>query len=167
MADLFVDLGDYYFKNISFEHANAFYEIAQIYYKSDRKDIDKKIEQARKLHEKYANSGSLEPDENPSLFEMRDKANGVHYQNYVNNPTGSNYRIDWSKVETDPQKLLGYLGIKIESPKEEKVESQKPDSTKEVTTKNKTDRSALWIGLTIMGLVLSIFSYFKTKKKKR
>jgi len=100
---------------------------------------------------------------------MRDKANGVHYPNYVYNPTGSNYRIDWSKIETDPQKLLDYLGIKIESPKEEKIESQKSDSPMEVTAKSKkkSDNSMLWIGLTIVGLVLSIFAYFNTKKKKR
>lgn len=75
--------------------------------------------------------------------------------------------IDWFKIETNPQKLLGYLGIKTESTKEEKIESQKSDSTKEVATKpkKKTDRSMLWIGLTIVGLVLSIFAYFKAKKK--
>lgn len=167
MADLFADLGDYYFESISFEHAKAFYQLAKNYYKSDQKDLDKKIERARKLREKYAHRTPWENGEDATIYEMGSKVNGVPYQNYVYKPSGSNYQIDWSKIETDPQKLLAYLGIKTESPKEEKIELQKSDSTKEVTTepKKKSDHSMLWIGLTIVALVLSIFAYFKAKKK--
>lgn len=77
--------------------------------------------------------------------------------------------IDWFKIKTNPERLLSYLGIKIKSPKKEKIESQKSDSTKEFTAKpkKKTDRSMLWIGLTIVVFVISIFVYFTAKKKKR
>jgi tetratricopeptide (TPR) repeat protein len=164
MADLFVELGDHYFESISYEHAKAFYQIAQIYYKSDRKDIAEKIEHARELREKYSDK---QPGPPKITHGVSNKVVGVPYQNYVSNPTGSDYQIDWSKIETNPEKLLGYLGIKTESAKEEKIETKKADSTVEVTTKakKKSDNSTLWIGLTIVGLILSIFAYFRAKKR--
>lgn len=166
MADLFVELGDYYFETISFEHAKAFYQLAQNYYKSDRKDITEKIEKARKLREDYANKSM---PGTPSGGVNVEKIKGVPYQNYVSNPSGSDYQIDWSKIETNPEKLLAYLEIKTEREKEEKIETKKVDSSKEVTVKpkKKSDNSMLWIGLTLVILLISIFTYFRSKKKKR
>ncbi|WP_341904346.1 tetratricopeptide repeat protein [Fluviicola taffensis] len=163
MADLFVNLGDYYFETISFEHAKAFYQLAQIYYKSDRKDIIKKIEQARKLREDYATKSM---SGTPSGGVIIEKIQGVPYQNYVFNPPGSDYSIDWSKVETNPEKLLSYLGIETEKVKSE-TKTEKVAS-KEITSKpkKKSDNSMLWIGLTLVLLIISIFTYFKAKKKK-
>lgn len=166
MADLFIELGDYYFETISFEHAKAFYQIAQIYYKSDREDIDEKIDQARKLREDYANKPM--PETSSERVSIQ-KVKGVPYQNYVSNPNGSNYQIDWSRIETDTEKLLAYLGIETENPTEEKIETEKTDLTKEtiIKPKKKSDNSMLWIGLTLVLLIISIFTYFKTKRKKR
>jgi len=163
MADLFVEMGDFYFETISFEHAKAFYQIAKLYYKSDRKDIDEKIEQARELREKYAGK---QPGPPKIPHGMSSKISGVPYQNYVYNPPGSDYKINWSKIETNPEKLLAYLGIKIENPESE-IKAEKADSSKEITTevKKKSDNSTLWIGLTIVGLILSIFAYFRAKKR--
>lgn len=163
MADLFVELGDYYFETISFEHAKAFYQLAQNYYKSDRKDIAEKIEKARKLREDYANKSM---PGTPSGGVSVEKIKGIPYQNYVFNPTGSDYQIDWSKIETNPEKLLSYIGIKTENKKEEQAETKKTDSSKEtIKPRKKPDNSMLWIGLTIVGLIVSIFIYFRAKKK--
>lgn len=164
MADLFVELGDYYFETISYEHAKAFYQIAQIYYKSDRKDIAEKIEHARELREKYSDK---QPGPPKITHGVSSKVVGVPYQNYVSNPIGSDYKIDWSKIETNPEKLLAYIGIKTESQKDEQAENKKTDSPEEITLKpkKKPDNSMLWIGLTIVGLIVSIFTYFRTKKR--
>jgi tetratricopeptide (TPR) repeat protein len=167
MADLFVDLGDYYFENISFEHAKAFYQLAQNYYKSDRKDIDEKIEQARKLREEYTNVNPETTTQSKYEHASFNKISGVPYQNYIYNPTGSNYAIDWSKIETNPEKLFDYLGIKISHPETEKIKPKKTPFSKKNTAKSqkKADYSLVWIGLTVAGLILSIFAYFKAKKK--
>ncbi|MGV3611534.1 MAG: hypothetical protein ACO1N0_11330 [Fluviicola sp.] len=179
MADLFVEMGDFYFENISFEHAKAFYQIAKIYYKSDRKDIDEKIGKARKLREKYAASrpdaSNIKRDpsikqEVPSEMTTSIKVAGIPYQDYFHNPPGSDYSINWSKIETDPVKLLAYAGIQPESPKESKAV---PDSTlndgrhiKATVTVTKTKIPILWIGLTLATLIIAIFTYFKARRKK-
>lgn len=158
MADLFVELGDFYLENISFEHAKAFYQIAKIYYKSDRKDIDERIENARKLRTKYEKTQF-----------KGDKISGVPYQNYVYNPAGSDHQINWSKIETNPEKLLSYLSVKPESSEDNKVEAKKAisntDKAKNSKPKKKADNSMLWIGLTLAILIISIFTYFKSKRK--
>lgn len=162
MADLFVEMGDFYLENISFEHAKAFYQIAQIYYKSDRKDIAQKIDQARKLRETYIGSHPGKPKDEIATAE---KVSGVPYQNYIYNPSGSDYKINWSKIETDPVKLLSYSGIEPEKT-ETKKDSSESKKTKEVVKKKKSDNSILLLGLTLVTLIIAIFTYFKTRKKK-
>ncbi len=167
MADLFVEMGDFYFDHISYEHAKAFYQIAKLYYKSARKDIDEKIERARTLRETYSGK---EPGFAKDPHGTTIKVVGVPYQNYIHNPAGSDYKIDWSKIETDPETLLAYGGIATEeksvkmqaetiqnNPEEQKNEN--PVSEKE------SDNSMLWIGLTLAILIIAIFTYFRAKKK--
>ena len=167
MADLFVEMGDFYFENISFEHAKAFYQIAKIYYKSDRKGIDEKIDRSRKLREIYSGS---QPKAGSGGGTISNKVTGVPYQNYVYNPPGSDYNIMWSKIETTPQVLLAYLIIGMEANKDNVVGQtdsiQNNRSIKAVVTETKTSMPALWIGLTLMVLIISIFTYFRMQKKK-
>jgi len=167
MADLFIDLGDYYFETISFEHAKAFYQIAKLYYKSERLDIDQKIDRSRKLRETYSGSHPGKPKDEMATAE---KVNGVPYQNYFYNPWGSDYKINWSKIETDPVTLLAYAGIEPEKPEDKKEEPKKgisePKKSEELPAKKKSDNSALLLGVTLVTLIIAIFTYFRTRRKK-
>lgn len=170
MADLFVDLGDCYAQSISFEHAKGLYQIAKIYYQSPKKEIDEKIEAIRKLRLKYADSVPGTSSRSDLEHGMTSKISGVPYESYLNNPNSDNYLVDWSKIELNPDKLLDYLGLKRI---EEKVVATKPtekEHTRKIratVTDTKTDGSMLWIGLTLILLLISIIAYFKVKKKKQ
>lgn len=138
MADLFIEMGDFYLDNISFEHAKAFYQIAKIYYKSSRKEVDEKIDRARKLRETYAHfqpgmaGMKHEVPKNTKTAPhpvMESKITGVPYQNYVYNPAGSSHVINWSKIETDPDKLLTFLDIKQSEGKQKTAEPEKQEKT--------------------------------------
>ena len=65
------------------------------------------------------------------------------------------------------EKQLAYLGIKMESPESE-IKSEKVDSPKEAASKpkKKSDNSILLLGLTLVTLIVAIFTYFKTRKRK-
>lgn len=162
MADLFIEMGDFYFENISFEHAKAFYQIAQLYYKSERKDVSQKIEKARTLRESYAEK---QPGAPKTPHGTTIKVVGVPYQNYVYNPAGSSHQINWSKIETDPEKILAYAGIGFENPGKAEEKNRRAEKTKSTAPKKKPDNSMLWIGLTMAGLIIAIFTYFKSKRK--
>lgn len=168
MADLFVDLGDCYLHSISFEHAKGLYQIAKIYYQSSRADIDQKIEDVRKLREKYAN---LHPDESRREeidMGMVSKVSGVPYKSYLKDPNVGNVQINWSGILTDPDQLLELVGLKrMEEMKEPvaKNDSETIEKPAVAEKENKSDRSMLWIGLTSMVLLISVFTYFKAKRK--
>lgn len=170
MADLFIDLGDCYTASISFEHAKGLYQIAKLYYLSERKDIDEKIDLVRVYRAKYAN---LHPDETASAMRehgMVEKISGVPYTSYLKDLNPDNYQINWSKIETDPEKLLALINLEPlekEPAKPEQVQA-KPENkpkTKAVKSVQKNSTSMLWIGLTIVVFILAVFTYFKTKRK--
>lgn len=167
MADLFVEMGDFYFDHISYEHAKAFYQIAKLYFKSARKDIDEKIERARTLRETYSGK---EPGFPKDPHGTTIKVVGVPYQNYVFKPSGSDYKINWSNIETDPGILLAYEGLLMEEQSVKTLKEAKQDDPGEQKTKNQVsekehDNSMLWIGLTLAILIIAIFTYFKSKRK--
>ncbi|WP_294674550.1 hypothetical protein [uncultured Fluviicola sp.] len=168
MADLLIDLGDCYTASISFEHANGLYQIAKLYYQSERTDIEEKIKQVRKLRSKYAH---LQPEPH-QVMDGSDvgKITGVPYESYLKNPNADNYLVNWSKIETDPKKLLAFIHLKLV---EEPVQSEqikpapKKPETKKVIQPTKTSNSpVLWMGLVIVVFILSIFTYFKARKRK-
>lgn len=167
MADLFIDLGDCYTAGISFEHAKGLYQIAKLYYKSERTDIDEKIERVRKLRSKYAH---LEPEKH-EVMDGADigKITGVPYESYLKDLNPDNYSINWQQIETDPKKLLAFVGLKVVEEKQTQVEVKKEKAEKKKTTQSKsgkkTDNSMLWIGLTMTVLIIAIFTYFKSKRK--
>lgn len=170
MADLFIDLGDCYAETLSFEHAKGLYQIAKIYYHSDRSDVTEKIGRVRELRLKYADSvpPSTHPDDHK--FGMVSKIDGVPYTSYLQDPNSDNYQIDWSNIEVDPDKLLGYLGLKRIEEEEQKKEAKPSELTdkrkiRATVTVTKTNGSMLWIGLTLTILIVSIFTYFRAKKK--
>lgn len=168
MADLFVDLGDCYLHSISFEHAKGLYQIAKIYYQSSRADIDQKIEDVRKLRAKYANRY---PDQNRRQeidMGMVEKISGVPYKSYLENPNSGNSQINWTGILTNPDQLLELVGLKrMEEMQEPVAENESGTIEKPVIAKkeNKSERSMLWIGLTAMILLISVFTYFKAKRK--
>ena len=165
MADLFVELGDYYFEIVSYEYAKAFYQIAKLYFKSARKDIDKKIDNARKLRTKYSDK---HPKRSKKAIVNEGKVTGVAYQSLIYDPS-EGYSINWSSVETDPEKLLSYLNRKQINEEIKKNEFRKKNQsvgkTKKAETMKNPDKSMLWIGLTLAILIIAIFTYFRAKKK--
>ncbi|MDF3025947.1 MAG: hypothetical protein K0S23_254 [Fluviicola sp.] len=168
MADLFIDLGDCYAETISFEHAKGLYEIAQFYYQTDQRVANEKIELVRRLRSKYADSVPTKP----GVFErsMIEKVGGIPYKSYLQDPNSDNYQVDWSKIETDPDKLLNYLGLErvveeISNSETPKAKDTPKEQGKIPETKKKADNSMLWIGLTLTILIVSIFTYFRAKKK--
>lgn len=171
MADLFIDLGDCYAETISFEHAKGLYEIAKFYYNTDRKIVDEKIARMRMLRTKYADSvpGNLRSED--LKYGMSEKIDAIPYKSYLQDPNSDNYQIDWTKIEVNPDKLLSYLGLKRIEEKAaaiEPIEEKDTPKEKEKTTtghEKKSDNSMLWIGLTLAVLIISIFTYFKAKKK--
>lgn len=169
MANLFIDLGDCYAETLSFEHAKGLYEVAKFYYQINPQAADEKIELVRRLRSKYADSMPARPGAAEHV--MIEKVGGIPYKSYIQDPNSDNYQVDWSKIETDPDKLLNYLGLKRvveevinnETPKAKDI----PEEPKKIpVTKKKADNSMLWIGLTLTVLIVSIFTYFRAKKKK-
>lgn len=71
------------------------------------------------------------------------------------------------KIETDPDVLLSYTSIKQETSEDKNVDDKKsvPAKAKDSKPVKKTDNSMLWIGLTLVVLIISIFTYFKSKRK--
>lgn len=165
MADLFIDLGDCYLHSISFEHAKGLYQIAKIYYHSSRTDLDQKIEDVRKLRAKYANR---QPQGAHEIEATISKINGVPYSSYLESPYPANYQINWSGILTDPDQLLELVGLKrMEEMKQPVAENDPEIIEKPTVTKkeNNSGRPMLWIGLTTMILLISVFTYFKVKRK--
>ncbi|MNJ91774.1 Tetratricopeptide repeat protein [compost metagenome] len=170
MADLFIDLGDCYVSTISFEHAKGLYQIAKLYYKTERTDVDEKIEQVRKLRAKYAN---LQPDETTTAARehgMVSKISGIPYTSFLRDPNSDHYSVNWSKIETDPGKLLALIGlspVEDETPKakESKPEPESKPKDKTVKPVKKTNPSTLWISLGMVAFIIAIFTYFRTKRK--
>lgn len=174
MADLFIELGDCYMETLSFEHAKGLYQIAKKYYMTDRNDADEKMEQVKRLRAKYSHlSPSEHYTEEEQKMGMVAKIDGVPYESYLEDPNADNYRIDWSKVETDPDKLLAFAGLKRIEEEQKQTEPEKPEKSvlqKKVSgsyPKNKSNNSMLWIGLTLVVLIVAIFTYFKAKRRKR
>lgn len=168
MADLFIELGDCYAETLSFEHAKGLYQIAQKYYLTDRSDVTEKINHVRKLRSRYSDSipHSMSGEKE---YGMVNKINGVPYESYLDDPNANNYGIDWSKIETNPEKLLAYLGV---IPEKSLEKQSKPTTVikdhrkiKAVKTVTKTNTPILWIGLTLVMMIVAIFTYFKAKKK--
>lgn len=119
----------------------------------------------RTLRTKYADSvpGNLRSED--LKYGMSEKIDAIPYKSYLQDPNSDNYQIDWTKIEVNPDKLLSYLGLKRI---EEKAAAIEPIEEKEKTTtghEKKSDNSMLWIGLTLAVLIISIFTYFKAKKK--
>lgn len=169
MADLFIELGDCYAETVSFEHAKGLYQIADRYYMTDRSDVKEKIERVRKLRSKYADSV---PDKSrrEEIHGETSKISGVPYESYLEDPNSGNYQINWSKIDINPDKLLSYLGLKrIEEEQviiePTKVENSQKEKVTDAKPKKKPDNSMLWIGLTLAVLIISIFTYFRAKRK--
>jgi len=167
MADLFIDLGDCYAETISFEHAKALYQIAKFYYNSDRPDIDEKIGRVKKLREKYADR---EPETDPEKIKMgmSEKVDGISYTYCIHDQNADNYQINWSGIETNPDKLLAMTGlerIKEEQPEPKTLEKIVKKDPVVTNTVKKPNNSMLWIGLTIAVLIIALFTYFKSKRK--
>lgn len=100
---------------------------------------------------------------------MVEKINGVSYASYLENPNDSGYEINWKEVLTDPDQLLGFIGLK-------RVEEVKPEPL--TGTRNKTGKNpegiqkeaapnnlVLWIGLAVLLVTGLLFTYFKVKKR--
>ncbi len=174
MADLFIELGDCYAETLSFEHAKGLYQIAKKYYMTDRRDVDEKIEQVRKLRAKYAHlSPSEHYTEEEQKMGMVSKIDGVPYESYLEDPNSDNYTINWSKIETDPDKLLALVGLERIEEEDEQKPTEKDTAVKpkliaeSITTVKTFNYSTLVIGLTLMVFVIAIFTYFKTKRNKK
>ena len=78
--------------------------------------------------------------------------------------------MNWSKIETDPGKLLALIGlspVEDETPKakESKPEPESKSKDKTVKPVKKTNPSTLWISLGMVAFIIAIFTYFRTKRK--
>lgn len=168
MADLFTDLGDCYLHSLSFEHAKGLYQVAKIYYQSSRYELDEKIENVRKLREKYANRY---PDERlrEQAEGMVEKISGVPYTSYLENPNASGYEINWEGILTDPDQLLRFAGLKPVEEVKYKTAAKTPEKTvekpKHAVKESTSNNFVLWIGLLAILLTGSLFMYFKVKKR--
>lgn len=169
MADLFIDLGDCYVAGISFEHAKGLYQIAQLYYLTERTDVDEKIDQVRRLRAKYAH---LHPGETTSSMRehgMVGKISGIPYKSYLKDLNSDHYQVNWPTIHTDPEKLLALINLKPMEEEPIKPESIKPEENKQKNAAKpvrKDSASILWTGLTIAVLMIAMFTYFKANKKK-
>lgn len=107
MAALLIDLGDCYKTQLSFEHAKAIYQVAELYYQSGNRLLPKRIEECRNLRTHYADRQPM----GAIHSETRDvyKVGGINYTSLLQ--TNANNPINWSLFETNPNTLLGYIGL--------------------------------------------------------
>ena len=111
MAALLIDLGDCYKGQLSFEHAKALYQVASNYYKSKNTLLSGRIEECRKLREQNTDvhpKGAIEYVQHGVV----EKVQGVLYTNLLSTNDNSKSPINWSIVETNPEKFIDISRIK-------------------------------------------------------
>lgn len=168
MSALLIDLGDCYKAQLSFEHAKAIYETAQKYYQSKNKLLNQRIAECKTLRAKNANvhpTTGLESNEYGTL----EKVGGVRYQSLLNTNDNSKSPISWSSVETDPEKLLEFLDLKLVDEKTDSADSSAtsldPNKLPKVKGVKKGNSYLNW--KTISGSVLILLALGLAFRKRR
>lgn len=116
MGLLFEETGDVSANVESIEYARAYYQIAQKYYGSKSPLLDGKIKEMEKLMTKYSNK---RPD--PKMDTARDqffegaftRIGYFRYTELLKDNSDNAYKINWEKVNTNPETLLAMADLKL------------------------------------------------------
>lgn len=116
MGVLFEETGDVSAIVESIEYARAYYQIAQKYYGSKSAALNGKIKEMEKLMAKYSNK---RPDPkidtaNDKIFEGAVTRVGYfRYTELLKDNSDATYKINWTKVNTNPETLLALVDLKM------------------------------------------------------
>lgn len=166
MADLFQDLGDCYVETKSYEYAKAFYQIAVEYYQSPDPELSRKIDKARALRMKYEKTDIVADYPISGDHTNHQKITGVPYKELLH--THSDHAINWKGITTDPNTLLGYLGLN-ERPIEKAEEIQEKDQKTPSSSRNpEKDKDILysWVIATSLIVFVTAIGVFRRTRKK-
>ena len=159
MADLMQDLGDCYAETKSFEYAITFYEIAMNYCESKDPKLRGKINSARQLRQKYANTAIVPLDQHSGPDFTIVKVTNVDYRELL--LRYDDHTIEWSKITTDPKKLMSYVKS-ITSTTTVVAQEVDPAETEE----EKNDSSLGIIILIVMAALIPIIVYLRKRMLK-
>jgi tetratricopeptide (TPR) repeat protein len=130
MASLMTDLGDCYANTIAVEYALSSYMIAKEYFGDKSASLETKIKEMKELMKKYIN---VRP--NPKEEELKGRYEGMHnkvgpfsYKLMLENNDSENYKVDWSRINTNVTSLLALANFTISE-----------TDVKESAVKNSTD----------------------------
>jgi len=165
MASLLIDLGDCYANTASIEFAKAAYEIAKNYYKAPDTIVDPKIEKVKYQLKQFIGR-TLDRDVT-TIERMEGEHNRmspIRYQKLLDDNNPSNYEIDWSELQCNPDSLLQYAKINRVIPEPEVVEEEViPLIKNEHKPEVKENETSSWVyfliaGLAILGGAIFIFA---------
>lgn len=112
MAGLMADLGDLSFNVKSIEYAKAYYLIAKEYYGNTSPELEVKIKETGKLIRKYKDVQPA-PEKPGEYFEgARTKIHGINYKDIISDNNQENYKVNWTKINTDVTSLLALVDFK-------------------------------------------------------
>ncbi len=105
MANLFTDFGDLSANTKSVEYARAYYLTAKEYYGDKSTALDEKIKAMAALINKY-NSKKLPLPDPHEEYGDRNPLGYVSYKQLLVNYDPYNYKVNWTKINTDVPSLL-------------------------------------------------------------
>ena len=167
MASLLIDLGDCYANTSSIEFAKVLYTIAKIYFSADEDLADSKINDMINLRNKFAH---IKPERRRTDGDNI-KISGITYKSMLDDNNVSSYKIDWTNIITDLDKLLSYANLeKIElnnidpDQNENKVDSIIVNPKKGKVNENESPSYLIYTLATILLLLIGFILYKKRAK---
>lgn len=119
MASLLIDLGDCYVETATYEHANAFYTIAQKYYGAPEMEVKHKIKRTVTLRSEHKHINV--PDLNNEGMET--KVEAIRYRSILDDNNDPPFTIDWTNINLNVDELLAMVDMKMVFVEEQIIDS--------------------------------------------
>lgn len=165
MASLLIDLGDCYIETATYEHANAFYTIAQEYYGAPEKDVKDKLTRTLKLRASHRNVDVSDRNDDGSAL----KVEAIRYRSILDDNNDPPYEIDWSKINVDVPTLLTLVDMQMTVEEDQDIHVEETSVEEEKENEPEEVKSAYNWGIiagasaVVVGLIL--YLVYRRKRK--